>query len=95
MFTLRGRWIRKITITQESILSGLKLSICGQTTVVWTNQRPVRNYWQLRAWFRCDDSVKQSELVSISFLFSEGQRMAMNAFLNEKDVLALLPTGFG
>lgn len=42
-------------ITRESILSCVKLCACVQTTEVWTNQRPVRNHWQLRAHFntRC------------------------------------------
>lgn len=71
------------------------------------NQRPVGNYWQLRASFRCDDNRKlllatardQLQLhlhqnQSISSLKDE-QRAALEAFLIRKYVSALLPAGFG
>lgn len=48
---LQGRWICEIN--KETILPGFKLCACGWTTVVQTNQLPMRNYWH---WFRCDDS---------------------------------------
>ena len=51
--TLRGSWTREMTVTCKSILPGLP------SYALVTNLRPMRNYCQLRVWFRYDDSEKR------------------------------------
>lgn len=48
---------------QNSIFPGFKLCACGWTTVVWTSQRPMKNYWQLRTLVGCDDQWEKQLFV--------------------------------
>lgn len=58
ILSFRGGWIHKIPFTWESILPGFKWSTCGRTAVIKISQHPMRNWWQLQAWVRGDDSEK-------------------------------------
>lgn len=51
MFTLQDSWIHENPSCQASCYM-----LVAEPQWSWTDQRPMRNYWQLQVWLRCDDS---------------------------------------
>lgn len=57
-----------------------------------TNMHPMRNYWQLQAWFRCDN--RWEKWLPESALLEQRLLEQRTVLLHGKHVFALLSTGF-
>lgn len=59
LITLRCSWICKITGSHKNLsCKASSYELVSELRLDRTNKRPMRNYWQLHAQFRCDDREK-------------------------------------
>lgn len=55
LFSQRGSWICEISWSHKYIFTDFSQCAWGRTHSCATNQLPMRNYWQLRVRFTCED----------------------------------------